>query len=746
MAALKIIVDRTDPADRDSLQTAVGEFEEFQSAYRLKNTFFDDMRNKTKFKDRPTFVQNLLTLENVNIYWKLEALRNCRDEWGKSSAALDPIFSRAAVALVHCHIDDLLAHDRLSCNLLYEISELTDTKVPGLTIELIKKCASDDSVASGSVWLTFATMISGNSDKGLGQIALRRLLRSGTAKLADRVFDGAWRSDIYPTNDSEIVAVGIIWRVLGSPSAESRWRAAHSIRCLGRFKRWKLVDALVRNIDENGAGCFQASELPFYHMHAALWLLISLARMAIDFPKEIARYKKTLLRFSSIEENSHVLMRHFASQALLSCYGAGGLILGASRLAKLRLVNMSPHQSGRKPTTTRRAAYGRRPETTPEPEFKFGLDYEFQKYEVDSLAGVFGVSCWEVEDLISGITHEIDPSVSSMYETGERELPYRHNTHEMTSRFHSYGQQLGWHALLIAAGKLLESTPVHWREWNDYDPWLDWLKRYALTRSDGYWLSDGVDRMPIDTTTVLLETSKKGLVVTGDEEKILQLVGVSHGIGKELVVDGRWNSSDQIRVQVSSAMVPVDKATKYARGLIREDPMNVWLPKYNSYEDDGEFLRAEIKKFTPWIVQFDGEAKIDDHDPFGVGCADHRPCFATEFASALSITSDNPFNRVWKNKRDIVVLRAEAWGREDIYTEGGPYSGLRLLCSAKSLKQILKKYDKDLLLLINLQKYERGLSGRDSKYNNTVAVVRVSKTLEVQYFKGRVNHAWVPRY
>ena len=62
--------------------------------------------------------------------------------------------------------------------------------------------------------------------------------------------------------------------------------------------------------------------------------------------------------------------------------------------------------------------------------------------------------------MISDIVHQLDAKVSGMFDLGGRESPGRHVEQEIGARYHTYGEQLGWHALFIAAGKLLAGTPV----------------------------------------------------------------------------------------------------------------------------------------------------------------------------------------------------------------------------------------------------------------------------------------------
>ena len=56
------------------------------------------------------------------------------------------------------------------------------------------------------------------------------------------------------------------------------------------------------------------------------------------------------------------------------------------------------------------------------------------------------------------------------------------------------------------------------------------------------------------------------------------------------------------------------------------------------------------------------------------------------------------------------------------------------------LKKILTKYDKALLLLIKLHRYEKESYRVDGKSSYTVAVVQITKTHDFESFKGRVNY------
>jgi hypothetical protein len=739
------IAAATDPLDEASLVKAIAAFNALGNMYDLKAGFFSALRDKVPFSGRVQYVRNIAALEDLYFYWKFAELKDAREAWAGSSAALSHVYRELAYPLILAHADDLVDHGRLSGSNIKEISEFTGISMAELVLEVIKVFSRPDSGVGGSVWLAFASFIAPEADEGQGQLALTRLLSSDAARLADNVVDGPWATGRYLSSDTDEIAAGLIWRVLGSPHAVDRWRAVHCLRSFARFGRWDVIDGVVHLFGSQTAGAFQAPELTFYYLHARLWLLIALARMALDHPEQIARYKDDLLAIATESDAPHVLMQDFAARTLLTCVASGKLALPAKTLEALRGVAKSPYPRLRKKIRTGGNFYHGRPKGVPKPSFEFHLDYDFHKHDVENLSHVFGMGCWEVADMMSSIVQKLDPDVTTMYAGGGRESRGR-TPHGLTSRFHGYGQQLGWHALFFAAGRLLAARPVTDDWWYDDDPWGEWLGRYGLTRKDGLWLSDGTDRTPIDAGAVLLEPRKKGLAVTGAQDRLLQLAGLgTTRVGKELVIQARWFSADNIRIGISSALVPSSKAAQFARKLTREEPMIVWIPVFHGTEDDDEYSRGEKKEYTPWVVCPSGEARLDEHDPYGVSVADTRPRLARTYAALCKLTRDDPFGRAWLDNRGTASLRAQAWGRDEGDREGGPHPGMRLLCRSSVLKKIMTTHDKDLLVLINLQRYEKRYQG-DGTYTHSVAVAHIDKLLDVEYFRGPINHLYRSRY
>ena len=741
---LRKLAENTNPTDAISMGHAIDALNEIQYIYDLKKVFFEELRNKVPFSGRPQYVQVLSNLENLHFYTKLDELKKCKNEWQTTSAGLASTLEALGIPLLQLHEEDFVSYNQLSGYLIKELSDVSGLPMSLLAVELIKIFARSETSTAASVWLALASFICNVADVDQGRSALKRLLNSNSAKLASNVVDGEWKAGLYPANDPTEIGSGLVWRMLGSPSASDRWEAAHSLRCFAKFDRWNVIDGLVAKFPTKEAYPFQASELPFYYLHARLWLLIAIARIAIDYPKKIARYQEMLVGIILDEDFPHVLMRHFAAQAVLACIDSGNLDLSPEMEKQIRGISISPFPRFREKAKggMRDSFYQSRPKGVPSPKNGFHLDYDFDKHDVHNLSDVFGRPGWEIRDLIAEVAHDIDPSVTSMYDTGGRGSG-RKNSGLMTTGYHSYGQHLGWHALFLVAGRLLRQYPVTDDSYYD-DPWTEWLSRNLLTRNDGLWLADGMDRVPLSVQVNLLEKGEKELVLTGSKEKLLNLVGISQEIDKEIVVEGHWSSHDDIDVSISSALVAPRAAKALAKELIQEEPFSAWLPTYSQSEDEGYFDRK--KSYVPWVVRPTSESGLDEGDPLASDRSMRRPRLTRKINERFSLKSEDPFGRDWKNPSGKLTARSEAWGHANRYNDEPSGSGARLLCSGELLKDVLSKIKMNILILIRLQRYEKGIGTGSSNFFHTIAVIRISENLDFEFYMGSVNKLLENKY
>lgn len=736
------------PTDESSISKTLSELNKTDHFFELKTELFNSLFKKISFSDRGEYIRILTSLENLDIHTKLQELKRCKNEWEKSSLSFKKIYENIGVQLVQLHAEDFISYDYFSVYLLNQISELSNVPIAILSLEIIKVFASTKSYKSASAWLALASIINEKADEGYGQNALTRLLNSNATQLASTVKDGEWKEELYPNNNSVEIASGFIWKLLGSPRAADRWRAAHSIRTLANFGKWDVINAVAANFSKENANPFQAPELPFYFLHARLWFLIALSRIAIDFPKNITPLKKFLLEIALDDKFPHALMRYFASKTIITLIEKDNLQLSSEVETKIRSLRISPFPKFRKKLKIgiHDSIYMGRPKEAPKPKSEFFLDMDFEKYEVSSLSNVFGKPEWEVKDLIAEIVHKYDNKITSMYDHGGRKPGYRSRSMGMTSKYHGYGEYLGWHATLVAAGDLLQKFPVTDDSYNE-EPWKEWLERFLLTRHDDLWLSDGLDLVPFQARINLLEKGVDGLDLTGSKTKILSLLGLDTKSLAYVTVDGTWKSPDKTRVRVSSALVDVKKANDLSRQLIKTDPFAVFLPTYDQSDDFPEYLRNEDKKdFTAWITNPSRESGFDIDDPLGTISSVQRPRFSDDILKKFSLKSNDQYNKSWKNQTGKEIGRAEAWGIGNENDEENVHTGTNLICSGDFLKNVLSTKNAHLLILVSLERYEEKGYDKPSTFSHTIAVIELNKSLKMKFFKGAINQKYKSKF
>ena len=89
------------------------------------------------------------------------------------------------------------------------------------------------------------------------------------------------------------------------------------------------MDALLTLAKAGGGGSFVDARLQFYGLHARQWLVIGLARAAAESPDAVAPYADFLIDVA-LNREPHVLIRHFAAQALLTLAGSGHLSIDST--------------------------------------------------------------------------------------------------------------------------------------------------------------------------------------------------------------------------------------------------------------------------------------------------------------------------------------------------------------------------------------------------------------------------------
>ena len=723
---------------------AIRELKAGRVSRAAEREFFKRLRAKVDVGDRLRYIELIARVEGLDRYGRIEELAECRRKWAGSSVRLSELYRILAPGLVNAHAEDAVGLGGLSTHYLRGVAELTGVEKIELALEMARFLAATECSVPASAWLDLASVVCGATDGGHGQAALARLLNNGSGKLAAAVVDGPWKDGLYPEGEMSGVAAGLVWQLLGAPRASDRWRAAHSVRCFARLGRWEVLDMLVGKLRSRESPAFAAPELPFYYLHARLWLLIALARVAVDHPVEVGRHHERFMELGLDESEPHVVMRHFAAQVVFACERGGAVSLCDGDRERLGSVNVSrlTSRSGGRTRGRYGDSYRERPDDGPRRDDKFELDYDFGEYDVQELADVFDRPGWAVGDLVGKEVRRIDPSVTSMQEERGRSMPGRGGSvGEMTGNVDVYGQYLAWHGLRRVAGRLLSRYSVA-EGGGDGEEWGKWLSRNCLARCDGTWLADGMDLPPLPVYMNLLEMDGGNLVLTGSGDKLMSLVGIrGRGIGRGVVVHGDWMSPDGVDVDVSSALVPRGDGSTLVAGLLGEKEAHfVRLPPLKFDEDEGGRGRWGTGKYEAWILEpLVGENNLEEYDPLSVRVVDRRPRFVSGIVERYGLKPGDAFERCWRGARGRCAATTDAWGYEMPHEEHG--SGKRLVCRSGFLRDVLEWKGAELLVLVRLSRYDGSgiLQGRKGRFCTTVAVVRVCGELECEYFAGPVN-------
>lgn len=664
--------------------------------------------------ERLGFVRAVVEATAATLDDKLMALEGPLQEWGRASAAMRDALPELALRLAAKHARELANSSVRGWSSWRRLEKSFNANRVALVEQVVSALQSGFERVGGNGWLALAARLASEVSAQAISEGLERFLAISGEKLPAEVGDGPWDTRFeVPVDESELLG-GLIWARLGHTTAAMRWRAAHAVRRLVEGGRSDVVERLIGRAASHGSRPFGDMKLPFYGMHAQLWLLIALARVARDGATVVASYRMHFEEVAFSTTFPHVVMRAYAVDILC---GIAEVLAPQERetlLARLATVNQSPFQQVPQ-DEYRELRYAPRPDGSQRPEDGFHLDYDFSKYQVDSLCGVFGRPGWEIEDRITGWVRRWDPAAGGMYDC-PRSRPSSYDESWSSGSVPTkdrYGGYLGWHALMLTAGELLMTRAVVGKSW-DGDAWTSFLTAHLLSRDDGLWLSDLSDPFPLDLTKEAdLPMPKSGERSTAREDinLLAGLLGVSDRevLPTWLPVAGRWSIGTSTTVSLQSVLASADHAHAAAMTVLSAEEFFRWLP-----HDENDIERnfgEHGHTVSPWVeTTRNPERRLDRHDPYAVSTALDRP-FPSEWAQdLLGIASQDPMTRLW-SIQGRPAYRAEAWGAEGGRGEHAwSDTGSRLSVARDALLPLLERTGLCLLVVLVLQKYHKGIA------------------------------------
>ena len=743
-ALVHAALERVDPTDTASVERFADNLGNIGGWPDVKAQAYGKLRDRVPYADRSKHLDAIIGARNLKLFEKNNLLQAIKDHWKADSPTQLASLSGIGLRLVREHAEELLGKSWGFSSDLSKLSDLSGTSLTDLAIVLVESAIARGLNASADTWLSLATILSKQADGDTPRLALERLLDSGAARLADQIGDGPWRSELDPGIDTDEIAAGLLWFGLGSPKAKERWRAAHAVRAMAKFGRWSIIERLFDCLNAGDAGAFQDRTLPFFKFHAQLWFLFAIARIAMEYRKDIARFSFHLEAIALNESFPHVGLREVARQALLRCLSGSRDTATKKLLRQLKKIHKSKFRLLKTRGKKDREFPSERPKESSESGSSFYFDYEFEKYNMSHLAGVFGLPKWRIGDLCQDWIRKWAPTVTSMHDFSGRHRPYsRQGYYRVTDEgYQSYGTFLAWHGLAVVSGQLLLERPITDDSYRD-NPWEDWLSGYGITREDGYWIADGTGPYPL---IALNDLQNKGLSEgdwdspTTDRSFLAGLVGLGDKtpVAEQIVVEGTWRSSDKVSCDITTALVDPIKAEIAGLALATSPPLEMWLPTQAPYdEDEPRFRRDALEPCEPWITHVQGDSKIDERDPFGSlsAISFYRP--SRSIIARFGLWTKDPWSQLWSDANNQAAFRYHAWGGWQGEGEGERHdSGHALYCERSFLKGTLCGLNRSLIVLVKLQRYhEPKVFGTqrdaDGKFTHSFMVAVVDEQLNV---------------
>lgn len=687
----------------NDISCAFGRYKDTEAPYN-RGRFFEEACKHVSIGKEAEFIRALSDVAELDIYDFRYFLEQFPDAW------------RPRLAVKPALVDTLKSFCRRYCmeitkNRYYEIlpfkkaSDLSGISEGEIVDVILSAIGEVTELAGARRLFTLVGLLALrlSDTEALEALSFGLDLFEGMLKESDG--DGHWSEILAPPAYTDAAIAGYIWAGLAAPQAILRWEAAHAVRGLSTLDRKDVLAHLINLARAANGGPFVDARLHFYHLHALQWLLIALARAAKDKPASLLPHWDFLIQIA-LGGQPHILILGFAAKAALALLDSGLVSIGPDVRQRLMAVNtsdfpveLSKHH-GR--VNSDRTQEGLSPGKK---EFYFGID--MGPYWFDKLGDCFAMSEIQIErEAAHVITNEWGYSELDSWEKDERT---RRRLFRDGEAYHSHGSYpraddlrfyLSYHAMMVVAGKLLATVPLHQDPDYSEDEFASWLSSHDLTRKDGYWLVDRRDPVPFDWPGWKAEQQEKDWrwsVTREDFERILGLPG------DRLNLWGHWtmiSGSLEESVQIASALVSSERSVALLRALqTASDPHSYRIPDaIDDFQiDSGKFL------LKGWLVDRDKDYGRDQVDPWA-GDIQYPPIIPAQFVRDLMKLDCDPENRVWRRQDDRAgenVLWSQIWGchrDKDDETEGE--SGRRLQSSFPFITGFLKAMNMDLIVKI----------------------------------------------
>ncbi len=377
-------------------------------------------------------------------------------------------------------------------------------------------------------------------------------------------------SEIQIENAHDAVA-GVLWSALGSPVSWYRWNATHCVSALIENGCDSLINSICKCQDKFDSRYYLSADAAFYDGFAEMFFAIAINHAAAKNPASVSNIIPWLI--SKCGDCRNAVIKWYYYEALKKSNAAYG------EPAKEIVEVLGRGLRSRTPPIVVRS-WGDCLQYDWDASIKDGahglVEYDVEKYWIPSLARVFGIE----ERAFQYIFGKAFRRVAERYDNWPSRLRYDYDkrdyqnescghSHGSYPRAFAFSTYVSFIALTELADELLRHYPVVKYSQESGDNWDDWLKKHLLERTDGFWLSDECDPVPIDFVSdhPCVKELDEGDLRDALCEKIFSFASPTKNT---LPVGGGWGTSgmkNRINVRFYCVIVPDGMGAKYVRKL-----------------------------------------------------------------------------------------------------------------------------------------------------------------------------------
>lgn len=558
--------------------------------------------------------------------------------------------------------------------------------------------------------------------------------------------DGMWGHWL-DTDDGLMDGVaGYLWSSLGSPYRETRWRSCHCIVKMVTFGNVQLIKSLCHWLSSEKVGAFGSKDFPFYNLHARQYLFIAFLRISATNPEMLKDYANLFVDYAL--KHQHLIIQVAAAKAAknIESYCPGtytieviselnkvGVPIGELKEKYGFYTDSYLHASGQVPI-----------------DLDFHSAYDFDRYWFAPLGRIFGVSAEQLEDIVADVVvnqwkitnggYNNDPRIGIWNRNSRSESTHHSHTGfpkaDNLDFYHSY------HGMMVAASGLISHMPViSSTDWDD-ERWDNWLQSQFLTLSDGTWLSDHRNKLPLKRPDWTFgELNKEWEDRLTDRDYLESVIQERDG-KKHINVKGWWNerkNSFKESYYITSALVSVDTADSLFNAL--ETCMDTHDFKLPSYLEEDMEVESIPFKLQGWLYQGEVNKGLDQFDPFAKEVLFPPISIGQKFIEELGLEVCKSSKRYKISEREDIWALAQSWVSEIVDRDDqADQSGQYLSCSLDFIQLLCRTYKASLILMVQLERsyYSRYGSSSDSSAYKPVKhkMFLINEDGEIKYAGG----------